>query len=104
MGWKSEVRIGVFKPDFLTNGIFREVIESRIATYPPGSLEFSLLALHDDPLPILQEQMVAAQTTGDQSLVVELMDKISDENAKRERWAVSDHIVNFPPSANILPV
>lgn len=71
------------------------MIESRIATYPPGSLEFSLLALHDDPLPPLQEQLVVAQTTEDQSLVVELMQKISDENAKRERWAVSGHIAHL---------
>jgi len=68
-------------------GKAREVIESRIATYPPGSLEFSLLALHDDPLPALQEQLTVSQTAGDHSLVVELMHKISDENTKRERWA-----------------
>ncbi|KAF9793392.1 hypothetical protein BJ322DRAFT_1034412 [Thelephora terrestris] len=68
-------------------GKAREVIESRIATYPPGSLEFSLLALHDDPLPTLQEQLSVAQTAGDQSLLAELMQNISDENSKRERWA-----------------
>jgi len=79
----------------------REVIESRIATYPSESLEFSLLALHDDPLPALQEQLAVAQTTEDRSQVVELMHKISDENAKRERWAVSGRTTHFPPSADI---
>jgi len=68
-------------------GKAREVVESRIATYTPGSLEFSLLALHDDSLPALQEQLNAAQAAGDQSVLAELIQKVSDENAKRERWA-----------------
>ena len=106
-GWVGKARFVLITPNptVWSNGVFlREVIEDRIATYPPGSLEFSLLALHDDPLPALQEQLVATQTTGDQSLVAELMQKISDENAKRERWAVSGHIVRLSPSADILPV
>ena len=93
-GWAGKARFVLTS----SNGIsltqlrfLREVIESRIATYPPGSLEFSLLALHDDPLLALQDQLADAQRTGDQSMVVELMQKISDENAKRERWAVSGH-------------
>lgn len=93
-GWAGKARFVLTS----SNGIsltqlrfLREVIESRIATYPPGSLEFSLLALHDNPLPALQDQLADAQRTGDQSMVVELMQKISNENAKRERWAVSGH-------------
>ena len=86
------------------NVFLREVIENRIATYPPGSLEFSLLALHDDPLSALQEQLVVAQSTGDQSLVVDLMQRISDENAKRECWAVSGHIIHSLPLTDILLV
>ncbi|KAF8732390.1 hypothetical protein AX14_004465 [Amanita brunnescens Koide BX004] len=67
----------------------REVIETRIATYPDGSLEFSLLALHDDPLPAYQKQIEHLQRSGDATGVAGLMNKIADENSKRERWAVS---------------
>jgi ubiquitin carboxyl-terminal hydrolase L5 len=57
--------------------------------YPPGALDFSLLALHDDPLPALQLQLNEAHTAGNEALAMQLMDKIAGENAKRERWAVS---------------
>ncbi|KAI0930645.1 hypothetical protein AcW1_003613 [Taiwanofungus camphoratus] len=67
----------------------REVIEARIATYPQGSLEFSLLALHEDPLPPLQAQLAESQSAGRQSEAAELIARLSNENAKRERWAVS---------------
>ncbi|VDB95364.1 unnamed protein product [Peniophora sp. CBMAI 1063] len=65
----------------------RSVLESRIATYPPGSLEFSLLALHDDPLPLLRTQLDSAQSTGDGILAAEVSQRLEEENAKRERWA-----------------
>ncbi|KAH9941025.1 hypothetical protein B0H21DRAFT_558151 [Amylocystis lapponica] len=64
----------------------REVIEARIATYPPGSLEFSLLALHEDPVPSLQTQLTALQAAGSQAEAAEIIVRLSNENAKRERW------------------
>lgn len=97
-GWAGKARSASGLPmevSQFSGVLFREVIESRIATYPPGSLEFSLLALHDDPLPTLQEKLSVAQTAGDQSLLAELMQRISDENSKRERWAVSGYIAHF---------
>lgn len=74
----------------------REVVEARIATYPPGALEFSLLALHDDPLPSLQSQLNEAHTAGNETLAINLMDRISDESSKRERWAVSGLFTGSP--------
>jgi len=70
----------------------REVIEARIATYPPGALEFSLLALHDDPLPSLQSQLREAQAEGSQSLALDLMDRIAYETSKRDRWAFENSL------------
>lgn len=51
-------------------------------------LEFSLLAIHDDPLPRLQEQIAQLQAAGQQAEASELMVKLANENAKRENWAV----------------
>ncbi|KAI0329220.1 ubiquitin-specific protease [Cubamyces sp. BRFM 1775] len=71
----------------------REVIQARIATYPPGSqVEFSLLAVHDDPVPRLQEQMAQLQAAGRQSEAAELVVKLSNENSKRERWAFENSL------------
>ncbi|CDO69260.1 hypothetical protein BN946_scf185042.g162 [Trametes cinnabarina] len=70
----------------------REVIQARIATYPPGAVEFSLLAVHDDPLPRLQEQLAQLQAAGHQAEAGELMVKLSNENAKRERWAFENSL------------
>ncbi|TFK89477.1 cysteine proteinase [Polyporus arcularius HHB13444] len=70
----------------------REVIEARIATYPPGALEFSLLAVHDDPLPRLQEQLAQLQAAGRQNEASELVVKLSTENSKRERWAFENSL------------
>lgn len=53
--------------------------------YSICKLEFSLLALRDDPLPALKTQLEHLQQTGRQS---EVLVKISNENSKRERWAV----------------
>lgn len=52
-------------------------------------LEFSLLAVHDDPIPRLQEQLAQLQAAGHQSEASELAVKLATENSKRERWAVS---------------
>ncbi|KAI0745397.1 ubiquitin carboxyl-terminal hydrolase [Earliella scabrosa] len=70
----------------------REVIEARIATYPPGALEFSLLAVHDDPLPRIQEQLATLQAAGRQSEAGDLMVKLANENSKRERWAFENSL------------
>ncbi|KAH9485199.1 Ubiquitin carboxyl-terminal hydrolase 2 [Psilocybe cubensis] len=70
----------------------RDVIEARINTYPVGALEFSLLALRDDPLPSLQSQLIHYQSAGDQQLVNEILAKISNENGKRERWAFENSL------------
>ncbi|GBE81472.1 hypothetical protein BKA93DRAFT_765183 [Sparassis latifolia] len=70
----------------------REVIEARIATYPPGSLEFSLLAVHEDPLPTLQAQLAQLHAAGKQSEAAELIVKLSVENSKRERWAFENSL------------
>ncbi|KAM5531841.1 hypothetical protein V8D89_014471 [Ganoderma adspersum] len=70
----------------------REVIEARIGTYPPGSIEFSLLAVHEDPLPRLQEQLTQVQSAGQHAAADELIVKIATENSKRERWAFENSL------------
>ncbi|XP_006460907.1 hypothetical protein AGABI2DRAFT_68834 [Agaricus bisporus var. bisporus H97] len=70
----------------------REVIESRISTYPVGSLEFSLLALRDDPLPILQARLEQYQSSGRVTKAAETIAAISNENNKRERWAFENSL------------
>ncbi|KAI5114939.1 hypothetical protein M0805_006580, partial [Coniferiporia weirii] len=70
----------------------RETIEARIATYPPGSLEFNLMAVHDDILPHLQVQLQAAQTSRNDYVAAELAARISQENEKRTRWAFENSL------------
>jgi len=70
----------------------REVIEKRIGTYPPGSLEFSLLAVHEDPVPMLQNFLQQAQAAGNQVAAHEIMEKLSSEQQKRERWALENSL------------
>ncbi|KAK1225290.1 hypothetical protein PQX77_011809 [Marasmius sp. AFHP31] len=70
----------------------RQVIEDRIATYPPGALDFSLLALRDDPLPALQAELKNLQSSGRESDAAELVVKIENENHKRERWAFENSL------------
>ncbi|EED83066.1 predicted protein [Postia placenta Mad-698-R] len=70
----------------------REVIEARIGTYPAGALEFSLLALHDDPVPSLQAHLVELQAAGRQSEAADLVVRLSTENSKRERWAFENSL------------
>ncbi|KAF5326613.1 hypothetical protein D9611_000080 [Ephemerocybe angulata] len=72
--------------------VAREVIEARINTYPMGSLEFSLLALRDDPLPTLQSKIQEAQQAGNRELEHELLSTLTNENAKRERWAFENSL------------
>ncbi|KAH9986748.1 ubiquitin-specific protease [Russula compacta] len=68
------------------------VIEARIATYPAGSLEFSLLALHDDPFPTLQVDLADAQASGHADREADLAQRLADEHAKRERWAFENSL------------
>ncbi|KAH8984512.1 hypothetical protein EDB92DRAFT_1936490 [Lactarius akahatsu] len=70
----------------------RGVIETRIATYPSGSLEFSLLALRDDPLPTLRAQLSSAQASGDGAREADLAQGLADEHAKRDRWAFENSL------------
>jgi len=70
----------------------REVIEARISTYPPGALEFSLLAVHDDPLPSLQSRLQQAQRENDHVSEGNLLARIADENTKRENWAFENSL------------
>ena len=86
----------------------RDVIEARIQTYPPGSvsergvgmwrpinscrlwqLNFSLLALHNDPIPSLEKQLAELHASGNASLAAEVSAKLDRENHKRQQWAVS---------------
>ncbi|KIY43303.1 ubiquitin-specific protease [Fistulina hepatica ATCC 64428] len=72
----------------------REVIEARIATYPMGALEFSLLALRDDPLPALEKRLQelrdAGMEHGDTAADVGM--RIANETSKRERWAFENSL------------
>jgi len=54
-------------------------------------LEFSLLALRADPLPILQGQLSALRSSGNESSseAAEIVAKIANEQSKRSRWDVS---------------
>ncbi|KAG9316196.1 hypothetical protein JVU11DRAFT_2221 [Chiua virens] len=70
----------------------REVIEHRIGTYPPGALEFSLLALREDPLPALQKQLEHLQETENHSEATQVLVKVGNENSKRERWAFENSL------------
>lgn len=112
-GWVAKARLDaeqLFGFFLLIN--HREVIQSRIATYPPGSvclisldemfyltfkqLEFNLLAVRNDPLPSLQSQLQQFQASGNQAFAEEILNRISQENEKRTRWAVSA-LFSFPP-------
>lgn len=55
-----------------------------------SQLEFSLLALRDDPLPTLQSQLNHHQALGNVAKATETIAIINNEKNKRERWAVSN--------------
>ncbi|KAG6920060.1 hypothetical protein DXG01_010128 [Tephrocybe rancida] len=86
------VRHGHYEERGETHGKCREVIENRIATYPLGALEFSLLALRDDPLPSLQTRLQELQSSGNSSEAAEIISLISRENDKRQRWAFENSL------------
>jgi hypothetical protein len=52
-------------------------------------LEFSLLALRDDPIPGMRKRLDALQDLAGDAELSDLMNQFSNENSKRERWAVS---------------
>lgn len=70
----------------------RAAVERRIATYPPGALEFNLQAVRADPLPRLRAQLAEAQKTGSSAAVAEAAAALADEEAKRERWAFENSL------------
>ncbi|KAF5388763.1 hypothetical protein D9757_005637 [Collybiopsis confluens] len=70
----------------------REVIENRIATYPPGSLDFSLLAVRDDPLPVMRDELAQLQAAGKQGEAAELVIKLDSEITKRDRWTFENSL------------
>jgi len=67
-------------------GIAKRVIQARIASYPPGSLHFSLLAIRTDNLPGLETDLQKAQEIGDEARASYLAGDIFTERAKRARW------------------
>ncbi|KAI6157395.1 hypothetical protein BKA82DRAFT_15514 [Pisolithus tinctorius] len=70
----------------------REVIENRIATYPPSAIEFSLLAVRDDPLPAMNRQLELLQQSGNDTKAAEMLLKISNETSRREQWAFENSL------------
>ncbi|KZV91001.1 cysteine proteinase [Exidia glandulosa HHB12029] len=74
--------------------IAAETIQARIATYPPGAIHFSLMAVRPDPLPMLQAQLVA--NPADEVLLA----RMAQEEEKRQRWAFE----NALRKANHLPL
>jgi len=70
----------------------RDVINSRIATYPAGSLHFNLQALHADPMPILEKELAQHQASGQSYLEAQVIEKIATENDKRTRWAFENSL------------
>jgi len=88
---KTPIRHGAFDGDGWIPKA-REVIEARIATYPPESLHFNLLAIRDDPLPRLQAQVAEAQSKGQSDWAATLLEQISHENEKRDRWAFENSL------------
>ncbi|KAI0344532.1 ubiquitin-specific protease [Trametopsis cervina] len=70
----------------------REIIEARIQTYPPGSLNFNLLALHNDPIPELQRQIAEFNASGNTAAAAEISAKLFRENHKRQQWAFENSL------------
>jgi hypothetical protein len=56
-------------------------------------LHFNLLAIRDDPLPRLQARVAEAQSKGQGDWASTLLEQISHENEKRDRWAVRIHVL-----------
>ncbi|KAI6044661.1 hypothetical protein EDC04DRAFT_2865858 [Pisolithus marmoratus] len=87
------VRHGTFEDS--DNGWLRkakEVIESRIATYPSSAIDFSLLALRDDPLPTMKRQLELLRKSGSDAEAAEMVVRISNETSRREQWSFENSL------------
>ncbi|GJJ05954.1 hypothetical protein Clacol_000141 [Clathrus columnatus] len=70
----------------------RDVINSRIATYPAGSIHFNLQALRADPLPTLQAELATHHANGASYLEAQVLERIAMENEKKARWAFENSL------------
>ncbi|EJU04119.1 hypothetical protein DACRYDRAFT_20752 [Dacryopinax primogenitus] len=66
--------------------VARRTIQRRIEGYPPGTLQFSLLAVRTDNLPGMEAQLEQARAAGDEHLASELVHHIYAEKSKRAEW------------------
>ncbi|KAJ7594681.1 hypothetical protein C8J56DRAFT_927375 [Mycena floridula] len=69
-----------------------EIIQNRISTYPEGALDFTLLALHNDPLPELEKELTRCQASNNHAEAAEIVVKIDMENVKRAGWAFENSL------------
>ncbi|WVQ76826.1 hypothetical protein IAR50_006500 [Cryptococcus sp. DSM 104548] len=76
----------------------RETIENRIATYPPGSLMFNLLAVRSAALPRLERLLKDPSTPAEQKFM--LQDQLEHEQTKAKRGALENTLRQH----NLLPV
>ncbi|KAI6121332.1 ubiquitin carboxyl-terminal hydrolase [Pisolithus sp. B1] len=68
----------------------REVIENRIATYPPSAVP--CWPVRDDPLPAMNKQLELLRESGSDAAAAEMLLKISDETSRREQWAFENSL------------
>ncbi|TYJ54308.1 hypothetical protein B9479_005067 [Cryptococcus floricola] len=76
----------------------RETIEDRIATYPPGSLMFNLLAVRSAALPRLERLLHDPSTPAEQKFA--LQDQLEHEQSNAKRGALENKLRQH----NLLPV
>ncbi|WWC67729.1 uncharacterized protein I206_101641 [Kwoniella pini CBS 10737] len=76
----------------------RETVESRIGTYPPGSLMFNLLAIRSTPLPRLTRLLNDPSTPSEQKF--QIQDQLEHESNKDKRGQME----NTLRRNNLLPV
>ncbi|WOO79201.1 Ubiquitin carboxyl-terminal hydrolase isozyme L5 [Vanrija pseudolonga] len=76
----------------------RETIEARIATYPPGSVMFNLLAIRSAAVPRLQRQIADPATPAHERLA--LQDQLDHESQKASQGAVENSLRRH----NMLPL
>lgn len=75
----------------------RETIEARIATYPPGSVMFNLLAVRSAAIPRLEREIAAASNEMER---FRLSDMLAQETAKAQEGAVENALRRH----NMLPL
>ncbi|CAK9786505.1 putative ubiquitin-specific protease [Cutaneotrichosporon oleaginosum] len=81
--------------DWLTAA--RETIEARIATYPPGSVMFNLLAVRSAAIPRLERELAAASGEMERLRITEML---AQERAKAQEGAVENALRRH----NMLPL